>query len=198
VRDPQYFDDASAVAHETMRRARHNVEQIIEKLRGLGYRFTLGPEAYKPADSSAIGRLDDFEGTIGGPLPLSIRHWWEQMEFVCLAGLHETLTPSFDVDATHPLTIWDFSDEDRELIDLTERGQTGFQLALERDAYAIRVPDWSADVNIGPDRLWFVPYLREVSQWGGFPGWANAQLWPTKFPIPIKELSYLREELLLL
>jgi hypothetical protein len=71
-------------------------------------------------------------------------------------------------------------------------------LALERDAYAIRVPDWSADVNIGPDRLWFVPYLREVFQWGGFPGWANTGLWPTRFPVPTKELNYLREDLLLL
>jgi hypothetical protein len=192
VRDPQYFVEASAVANETMRRARHNVEQIIEKLDRLGYRFTawinyfgnlndelkpdlsrlplLGnPEVFKPAEANAPERLDAFEEVIGGPLPLSMRHWWEQIGFVCLAGVHETLSPG-DPDGADPLVIWEFDDEHTELIDLTQFNGTGFQLSLERDAYAIRVLDWGADVKIRPDRLWFVPYLREAFQWGVSPG----------------------------
>jgi hypothetical protein len=50
VRKPPYAEDAWAVARETMRRARHNVELIIRRLDQLGYQFwngeqgTLGPQ----------------------------------------------------------------------------------------------------------------------------------------------------------
>jgi hypothetical protein len=212
VRDPQHLVDASAVARETMRRARHNIEQIVGKLDRLGYRFTVSinyfgdlqkelkpdpsrlpslgnPLVFKPADASAPARLDALEKTIAGPLPLSIRHWWEQIGFVCLTGVHENLSPG-DPEGASPLVIWEFDDEWTELIDLTEFNETGFQLSLERDAYAIRIPDPGADVKIRPDRLWFVPYLREVFEWGGFPGWAHRD-WR-----PEKEISYLREDLL--
>lgn len=49
VRSAPYLDDARAVARETMRRARSNVETLIRRLDGLGYQFwngeqgTLGP-----------------------------------------------------------------------------------------------------------------------------------------------------------
>ena len=43
VRDAEYFDDAQAIAAETMRRARQNVESIITKLEKLGYEFTTAP-----------------------------------------------------------------------------------------------------------------------------------------------------------
>jgi hypothetical protein len=52
VRKAPYADDAWAVARETMRRARHNVELIIRRLDQLGYRFwdgeqgTLGPQTF--------------------------------------------------------------------------------------------------------------------------------------------------------
>ena len=219
VRDPQYFDDATAVARETMRRARHNVEQIIEKLDRLGYRFTRwvdysrdlkdelkpdpsrlpslkDPQVFQPARASAPEDLDVLEELIGGPLPLSIRHWWEQIRYVCLDGVHETLSPGLDPQGASPLEIWPFDGFEGDffgLIDLTEFNETGFQLSLERDAYAIRVPDRGADVKIRPDRLWFVPYLREVFEWGGFPGWKHFEN-----ASPDKELNYLREGLLLL
>jgi hypothetical protein len=39
VREKQYLPDAQAVAQETMRRARHNVETLIVRLEKLGYEF---------------------------------------------------------------------------------------------------------------------------------------------------------------
>jgi hypothetical protein len=39
VRHKLYYDDAVAVAAETMRRARHNVELLISRLAEQGYRF---------------------------------------------------------------------------------------------------------------------------------------------------------------
>ena len=50
VRSAPYMDDAWAVARETMRRARSNVETLIRRLDALGYQFwngeqgTLGPK----------------------------------------------------------------------------------------------------------------------------------------------------------
>src|SRR5262249_28915620 len=119
----------------------------------------------------------------------SIRHWWEQIEHVCLFGSHEALSPH-DPEGSDQLVIWSFDDEWSELVDMREFGQTGFQLSLERDAYAVRVPDGSADARIRPDRLWFVDYLRDVFEWGGFPGWKYR-----KDP-PVKEIGFLREGLL--
>ena len=48
VREAPHFDDAWAVARETMRRARHNVEHIIRRLDELGYRFWDGKQG-RPA-----------------------------------------------------------------------------------------------------------------------------------------------------
>lgn len=53
VRQPPHLDHAWAVARESMRRARHNVELIISRLDGIGYQFwngergTLAPQRLK-------------------------------------------------------------------------------------------------------------------------------------------------------
>jgi hypothetical protein len=39
VRDEPYFEDARAVAEETMKRVRHNAELLVERLKTLGYQF---------------------------------------------------------------------------------------------------------------------------------------------------------------
>jgi hypothetical protein len=46
VRHKLYYDDAVAVANETMRRARHNVELLIQRLAGMGYCFVPPSDAY--------------------------------------------------------------------------------------------------------------------------------------------------------
>jgi hypothetical protein len=44
VRQAPYFDTAWAVARETMRRARHNIELIISRLDSIGYDFWDGKQ----------------------------------------------------------------------------------------------------------------------------------------------------------
>lgn len=39
VREEPYYSDALAVAHETMRRVRHNLELLVPRLTELGYCF---------------------------------------------------------------------------------------------------------------------------------------------------------------
>lgn len=52
VRDKEHLDDAHAVAQETMRRARHNVETLVVRLEKLGYEFLT---AGKSAEGSLQG-----------------------------------------------------------------------------------------------------------------------------------------------
>lgn len=47
IRDPAHLDDASAVAREAMRRARKNIELIIERLDGIGFTFWDGHQGLK-------------------------------------------------------------------------------------------------------------------------------------------------------
>jgi hypothetical protein len=42
VREEPVYADALAVAHEMMRRARHNIEQLIPRLVAVGYQFGYG------------------------------------------------------------------------------------------------------------------------------------------------------------
>lgn len=163
IRDLDYFPDAHAVAQETMRRARHNVESLIVKLEKLGYRFLTqhqsageslsnlrsalsliqtadrvsaasrpnphvdkmrehnrslienpifqglmsrmeskaaepepvgalkNPDIFSPAGKNAAKEVREFEASFGGPIPLSLRAWYEVVGSVSLIGSHEVL-----------------------------------------------------------------------------------------------------------
>ncbi len=55
VRHEFYYADAMAVATETMRRARHNVDLLIPRLVQMGYRFV------PPADEYTLNLDSPFE-----------------------------------------------------------------------------------------------------------------------------------------
>lgn len=76
VRSPRYREDAYAVALETMRRVRHNVEILHRRLLHLGYRFRYPQETIAPPAADAAAVLADIEGMIGD-LPLSLRAFYE-------------------------------------------------------------------------------------------------------------------------
>ncbi len=75
VRDNSILPDAWAVAQETMRRARTNIERIVAHLKTMGYQFQ-DAQPFKPPDDDQIAELDGFEQTVG-PVPLSVRAWIE-------------------------------------------------------------------------------------------------------------------------
>ena len=66
VRKPAYADDAWAVARETMRRARHNIELIIRRLDALGYAFWNGQQGTRRGPPTKV----TFGGKVieGSPL----------------------------------------------------------------------------------------------------------------------------------
>jgi hypothetical protein len=115
VREEPLASDAWAVAQETMRRVRHNLELLIPRLRALGYRFGAIPGGYhfggypwdrpdatvqywpddrvfQPPPPDAARNLDELEHRVG-PLPLSLRAFYLAIGEVNLVGTHPTLHP---------------------------------------------------------------------------------------------------------
>ena len=61
IRHEPLFSDAKAVAHETMSRAKQNIEILIDRLQRLDYQFLYAEEAWIPPDQESIAALDTFD-----------------------------------------------------------------------------------------------------------------------------------------
>ena len=98
VREEPLYADALAVARETMRRARHNIETLIPRLRAVGYRFGYywmrkaerarqgnPPPLFAPAAADAAARIVALESQAGA-IPLSIVAWYETIGAVNFVG----------------------------------------------------------------------------------------------------------------
>jgi hypothetical protein len=98
VRGALVYADALAVARETMRRARHNIEVLIPRFEAVGYHlgyawveerwrsFATGqPPAFAAPKADALERIVELE-TLAGPLPLALRAWYETVGAVNLVG----------------------------------------------------------------------------------------------------------------
>lgn len=198
IREPSLYDEAQAVARETMTRARHNVALLVERLDALGYHFVDPGQVWSPPDQTRIAALDRFEQQYG-PLPLSLRMWYELVGPVNLMGAHPTLSSYYGRDwggseqlgcLTDPLVVAplpdmpypfyiDYADDDDDEV-------TGppYSLSLAPDAalkanrsgggpVEIMLPNRAIDAPLISeewDGLPFVSYLRLCFRWGGFPG----------------------------
>ena len=259
VRHALYFEDAAAVATETMRRGRQNVETLIRRLEAVGYRFqdevtsaeeelarlermnemaatmknrmakgespnphaqsllaagfalsdklsAMGAErkakaakaaakkrkhpledkqVFHPPDKATPKQLAKLEKLAGGPVPVSMRAWYEMVGGVSLMGSHPLLNPNPPNENELPDPLVMISLE--EMLAMTEgEGEgDGVQVMVAPDAlhkadisgdgYYLSLPDRGADFifddGIGAT---FVNYLRRVFAWGGFPGWEQA------------------------
>lgn len=186
LRQEPDWQDAVAVARETMVRARTNVERLIELLPGTGFAFESPPAGLLVAPGSTVGvELDRLEEHIG-PLPLSLRCWIEVVGQVDLVGHH----PDWDHDLTDPLVVKAPIESIQSEHDLwlQDRGTTWdqgpFRIDFAPDAlhkanisggapYALAVPNASVDglVLWEPHQTTFVNYLRLTFRWAGLPGW---------------------------
>lgn len=90
VRARKVRDDARAVASETMRRARANIETLIPRLRELGYRFQ-EKKPFLPAPRKTAETLKTLEKSLHGRLPFSLAAWWEHIGEVSFLGSHPAL-----------------------------------------------------------------------------------------------------------
>ncbi len=118
VHEEPLYSDALAVARETMRRARSNIEALIPRLDALGYQFGYawitklrGPQAgyssqvgwagpFVPPPPDTSTRLRELQTRVGD-LPLSLVAWFETVggiDFVGQPPRHWGLTGSDELD----------------------------------------------------------------------------------------------------
>jgi len=90
VRQQPLYDDALAVARETMRRVRHNIELLYQRLTDIDYRFLDPKRAYRPPVGNITQALDRFK-TEFGTIPLSLQAWFEIVGGVDFRGDHPDL-----------------------------------------------------------------------------------------------------------
>jgi hypothetical protein len=135
----------------------------------------------RPTKQTA-SKLDKLEKMVGGPLPLAMRAWYEQVGGVSLLGWHSSLCPNPDEPANlsegapEPFIIYPL---DCTLTMATD-GQKRYGGKLEKfrlwagapgtDSYGLDLPNRNADDIFDHDRRQtFVNHLRRVFAWGGFP-----------------------------
>ena len=92
IRKEPYKGAAWAVAQETMRRAKYNIEMLVERLKQLDYRFLHEELVYSPCTKEEHKVLTDAERN-GLVIPLSSRAFLEEVGNVDLLGSHPPSTP---------------------------------------------------------------------------------------------------------
>ena len=196
VREPAFAGEAQAVCDEMARRARRNIDVLIERLLEHGYRFHENDGAGTPvqpltplgADTEAF--LAWLEQTFG-PVPMVLSSWVRFVGDVWLVGTHPEWETSAAAD---PLVVEiagsRYPGHDVRPYLLDEFGQwredpqgTPFQLPVAPDhlhknnvsggaPYGIVLPDACADAHIVTDAAMpFTSYLQRVFDTGGFPRW---------------------------
>jgi hypothetical protein len=215
VREKPLEKEAIAVAKETMKRVRFNIETIILRLEELHYQFEYPEQILKTPNSNVAQLINELESMVG-PIPLSLRMWYEEVGSVCFIGSHPNL--SFFDGANNnsnslklysdPLVIYPIEEAITEVssyLQFEQQTDTETRLwitispdSLHKanisggDPYIIEVPDRSIDaplLNTSSD-TYFITYLRHCFQWACFPGLKN-------YNHNFAELDYLQKGLLL-
>ena len=192
IQEPAQREEAWAVACETMRRARSNVERIHAGLIGQGYEFEEPDWAWNPATPGDVDAVREIESLVG-PMPLSLRAWYEIVGSVWWTGRQpawDSFGPETDAlvitPAVHVLSECKEWLEDRE--ERYEEYSRFFHAEISPDrlhkanisggpSYAIACGTPCADALVKEEsrRLNFVPYLRVCFRHGGFPGFEGYQ-----------------------
>lgn len=100
IQEEPLASDALAVARETMRRARINVELLAQRLTALGYHFVsdVMPCPYVSPTDASLAKLRALQEQYG-PLPLSLRTWYEVVGAVDFIGVYPRLSAYETPDA---------------------------------------------------------------------------------------------------
>src|SRR5690242_7783242 len=221
VRDEPIYADARAVAHETMRRVRHNIEKLIPRLREIDFHFfrygqdinrnwspEVAEEAHRaspifgPPSPTVRETLSALERKADGPLPLSLRAFYEVVGTVNLNGEHphwRIARECLDALEIHSAEIalegfddWGTDDGEYRMSAPIAPDQYGKVGVSSGGPYVVVLPDAAADARLHNEwhRTTFVNYLRICFRWGGFPGWECVE------PRPDSDLAFLTEGLL--
>lgn len=194
VRDPAFAGEAQAVCDEMARRARRNIEVLIERLLEQGYRFHDNDDDATPVQP-LTGPGPDAEDFVAwldqtfGPVPMVLSSWVRIVGDVWMVGTHPDWENSAAAD---PLVVevaglrYPGDDIRPSLLDEFEQWREypegrPFQLPVAPDhlhkdnvsggaPYGLVLPDACADALIVTDMaMSFVSYLQKAFGAGGFP-----------------------------
>ncbi|MFO0954642.1 MAG: hypothetical protein U0835_26460 [Isosphaeraceae bacterium] len=179
VRNDEFIVDALAVARETMRRVRSNVERLVQRLDQIGYEFSASrlekfdykrrvnpftkqimdskPRAFRrpmvfcPPGPETAALVDRIEMAVGG-LPLSLRAWLEIVGEVDLRGSHPGW-PGRHNQAIYPDPLVMVSAE-KFFTWLKEEIQYKEQYSLDPQQWSYDVPDYYTKEKISGGGYW--------------------------------------------
>ncbi len=230
----EIYPEALAVALETMRRVRHNVEVVMPRLEELGYEFGYAwleeerpdvteewvvwqPARYALPSADIVEQIQWFE-ELAGPLPLSIRAFYREVEEVNFFGRQRSWEQLIEREKPHghppsnldPLAVRGLHEDTCEdYISWREAMQeqggeaepyplliaVDYELKYDvsgSEAYEMEVPNAAADGMLLHEwhQTTFVNYLRICLRYAGLPGLERIQAHISE------ELSYLTHDLL--
>ena len=176
VRDESVFGDAVAVARETMRRCRMNVETLVAHLRQKNYVFRNEELAHVAPDFDIREKIAGLEREVG-PLPLSLCAWYEIVGSADLTGRFEgegeqSPDPLLMLPAGFVLQ-YDDGNWRRERYVMTLSPDYYHKADTSGGPpYSMALPDGAADALVCDEwhNTTFVNYLRTCFLWGGMPG----------------------------
>jgi hypothetical protein len=223
VFESRLYEDALQVMQEIMKRVSNNIELLIPRLHSLGYIFRKGgfwenvsiekqvqlEKEYPLFQLPTAETLEQVAALeqLTGPLPLSLKCFFEEVGCVNFIGLFPTNERQYGC-VMDPLCI---NSVEIALQMVTGLKQTNLGdlwaeeplLMLTGDSfhkygysgsgsYTMRLPSISIDTFLldEPHNTTFVNYLRICMRWGGFPGFEK------ECRLSKDELEYLTKDLL--
>jgi hypothetical protein len=190
VRQGAVLQEARAVADETMRRVRYNIEVLVPRLSALGYRYNVPEIAHEAPRGDVERQLRSIEQRLG-PLPLSLYAFYAHVGSVDLSQSCQQIVhysaPNRDTASEveilgeeDPLVVAPLEELDKEINQPGRR--VYFCFAADEffkanygggENYHVWLPDARADfeiVGMCDDNERFVDYLRTTFAHGGFRG----------------------------
>ncbi len=197
------YEEALLVMRTMMRRVQFNIKQIVTRLHQMGYLFykegfwnnfpseekvNLGQEypIFQPPTPKTLEQVVILE-QLAGPLPLSLKCWYEEVGNVNLIGLFPSserdygrlLDPLYVntveialqmVTNLKKLGLW----EEEQILILAPDSYHKYGYSGS-GSYNIQLPLKAIDALLlnEPHNTTFVNYLRTCIRWGGFPGLEN-------------------------
>jgi hypothetical protein len=216
IREEPLYSDALAVARETMRRVRYNIELLISRLSELGYQFgSPDPdedgliESFPPVFTPPKASVDDLIAKLereAGILPLSLKAFYQVVGGVNLEGMDPGWEYAGGLYGLDPLVVWPLVEdriksclrrnnlaEDEEPYRITIAPDHYHKEGISGGApYEVALPNLAIDAPLLYEwhEITFVNYLRICFDWGGMPGFEACSVRPKK------ELAYLTKGLL--
>jgi hypothetical protein len=151
--------------------------------------------------------ISQLESYLNGPLPLSLKAWYECVQHVSFIGSHPELNPASQEPSSlgamasksqsalpDPFALMGLPDAiDYESWEADE----GYPIAVDEFFKANISRDYRYSMNFRDSRAdtifadwqndYFVAYLRRVFKWGGFPGWERHPKPPSKLILELTD-----------